>query len=114
MFAFLEDREGTLWIGTGGGGLNCLKRGSFTTFSKADGLITDMILPVYQDTEGALWMGSDQGVMRWENGQVTAYTTKQGLPDNFVLSITQDRQGSMWIGTQARLGAPEGRKNHRL
>jgi len=36
--AIAEDREGNLWIGTEGGGLNRLRDGRFTCFTKTNGL----------------------------------------------------------------------------
>lgn len=83
--------------------MNCLKKGSFTTFSTAEGLISNTILPVYEDSSGAIWMGSDQGLMRWKGGKITSYTTKDGLPDNLIFSIVEDRSHSIWVGTRRGL-----------
>jgi len=105
VWAILDDREGNLWVGTGGGGLNAFKAAAFTTLTKESGLRSDLILPVFQDNTGTVWMGSDQGLMRLKEGRVTSYTTKDGLPDNFVFSIAQDKSGTIWIGTRRGLAS---------
>jgi hypothetical protein len=51
VWSFLEDQEGTFWIGTAGGGLNALRRSS--TFSRRDGLLHDGIT-VREDAEEPL------------------------------------------------------------
>ncbi|MGH9583419.1 MAG: two-component regulator propeller domain-containing protein, partial [Bryobacteraceae bacterium] len=91
------------WIGTAGGGLNCLKAASFQMLTHEDGLASNVVLGVYQDREGAFWIGSDQGLTRWRNGQATVYSTKNGLPDNLVFSMTEDASGGLWIGTRRGL-----------
>ncbi len=73
--------------------------------TKKDGLASDLILPIFQDSDGGIWLGSDQGLMHMKDGQLTTYTTKQGLPDNFVFSIAQDRSGRIWIGTRRGLAS---------
>ncbi len=103
VWAILEDREGNLWAGTAGGGLNALKAGIFTSAGTANGLKSDLILPIFQDSGGGIWLGSDQGLMNIKDGRLTTYTTKDGLPDNFIFSIVQDRSGTMWIGTRQGL-----------
>src|SRR5207253_1836628 len=37
VLSLVFDREGNLWIGTNGGGLNRVKRKTFTTFASAEG-----------------------------------------------------------------------------
>ena len=103
VWALLDDKDGNLWAGTGGGGLYSFKNAAFTTVGKSQGLSSDMILPLFQDSSGAVWIGSDQGLMSLKDGHITTYSTQQGLPDNLVFSIAQDREGTLWIGTRRGL-----------
>ena len=48
--AIAEDREGNLWIGTEGGGLNRLRDGHFTCFTKTNGLPGNSVSAVEVDT----------------------------------------------------------------
>lgn len=58
------DRDGTLWLGTLGGGLVRFKEGKFTQFTTAVGLGDDVIAQILADDHGNLWLGSNRGVMR--------------------------------------------------
>jgi len=100
----LEDRSGSLWIGTNGGGLTHLKNGRFTTLTTQDGLAGNVILSLHEDREGNLWVGTDGGGLnRFRDGKFATYTVKNGLADNAIFSICEDRDGSLWFGTHAGL-----------
>ena len=51
-----EDSEGTLWIGTGGGGLSRLKQGRFCNLTSREGLPDDVISQLLEDDFGNLWI----------------------------------------------------------
>jgi two-component sensor histidine kinase/streptogramin lyase len=53
------------------------------------------------DSEGALWIGTEHGLIKYTNGKTALYTTSNGLSDNFVLSLDLDRDKNLWIGTYA-------------
>ncbi len=55
-----EDKEGRLWIGTENG-LVCYTGRTFKTYTKADGLLSDMIMKVVQDSSGAIWVLTSEG-----------------------------------------------------
>src|SRR5882724_4038556 len=74
-----EDKAGTLWIGTAGGGLTSFKNGKFTTYTIKDGLANDRIGAICESNDGSLWIGTIRGLSRFKNGKFTNYTTKDGL-----------------------------------
>ena len=49
--------------------------------------------------DGALWIGTSEGLARWKDGVVTAFTTKDGLPGNGIKSLSLDSNDSIWIET---------------
>ncbi len=61
-----EDRAGTLWIGTRGGGLVSYRDGAFSRFDASSGLPNGVIRCIYQDRSGRLWVGTDAGAVRLE------------------------------------------------
>ena len=68
VFAILEDKEGTLWISTMGGGLNRYdpdEPGRFTRYrynpDDPNGLRDDMVHGLWEDDEGILWIGTHDG-----------------------------------------------------
>jgi diguanylate cyclase (GGDEF)-like protein len=98
-----EDAQGTLWIGTSGGGLNRLKNGSLTTFTTREGLSADVVTSVWSDREGVIWAGTANGLSRLRDGKFSLYTSKDGLPSDFVTAIRETADGSLWIGTRRGL-----------
>ena len=51
------------------------------------------------DDAGTLWLGTDQGLMRYADGKPSHYTVANGLPFEVVGALATDRAGNLWIGT---------------
>jgi len=98
--ALFEDHEGSLWVGTEGGGLVRLKDGRFTAFTTQDGLADNIVDAIHEDREGNLWIGTLGGLSRFRDERFTNFTTRDGLPKATVLAICEGRDGSLWIGTE--------------
>ena len=99
--ALFEDTEGSLWVGTIGGGLNRFKDEKFIGYTVKTGLAGEFATGIYQDREGVFWFGTrDGGLSRLKDGKFTNYTTKDGLSSIAVSSIYQSADGGIWIGTK--------------
>lgn len=48
---------------------------------------------------GALWVGTDNGLVRKYNTTIDSYFTEDGLPLNNIWALTEDKHGKLWIGT---------------
>ena len=59
--AMLEDRQGTIWFCTGGGGLLARSPGKAFTYSKTDGLITNNITAIARNQLKEVLAGDDAG-----------------------------------------------------
>jgi len=62
-----EDKNGTLWIGTFGGGLNRFlpKEKSFSNLrhsASPNSLSDDRVNSIFQDNSGKLWVGTEKGL----------------------------------------------------
>ena len=97
--ALEEADDGSLWIGTFGGGVSHLKDGKFTVFTMHDGLISDFVTNLRKDKEGAIWIATDFGLSRHHNGHFTNYTNKDGLASTAVRALDCGSDGTLWIGT---------------
>lgn len=67
---------------------------------EADGLPQSRIRAILQTRDGYLWLGTDNGLVRFNGTSFTAFTTETGsLRDNEVWSLLEDKDGGLWIGT---------------
>jgi len=104
-----EDREGVLWLGTQGEGLNNFNRENavinpYTKTSRNPGETSgNNVKALTEDLDGNLWIGDNDGGLRRldrKTGRVTVYKkSADGLGDDRVLSLLCDRAGDIWIGT---------------
>lgn len=94
------DREENLWIGTDGKGVFRFTGESFVTYSKRDGLISEIIMAIQRGPDGGIWLGSyDNGVCKILNDTTLTFTTEEGLKHNTVWSLHHDQKGRIWFGT---------------
>ena len=97
--ALLEDRLGTLWIGTTAGLFRSGADGA-SPFTRVGGLSNDTITAVLEDHEGTLWVGtSGGGLNRLRTGAFAPFDRRQSLTDDVAYAVTGARDGGLWIGT---------------
>lgn len=81
-----EDKSGILWIGTNGGGLNKFdpEKGLFSVYTEKDGLASNAIYGIVEDTNGYLWISGNKGLSRFnpQTGQFRRYDVEDGLQSN--------------------------------
>jgi ligand-binding sensor domain-containing protein len=89
---------GNLWVGTVQAGLWELTNGVFRQpFS--DQAIGTVVRCLHRDRAGALWIGSEFGLFRWDANGLKTFSMKDGFSPAYVLAITEDRDGDIWLGT---------------
>lgn len=59
---YRDDKTGTLWIGTYGGGLNRIRNGKVQRYDSHNGLIDDTVSCIMADDGGRLWLAGNRGV----------------------------------------------------
>jgi signal transduction histidine kinase/ligand-binding sensor domain-containing protein len=79
----------------------------FDRLSLNDGLSQDTVNAVLQDRLGFIWIGTSNGLNRYDGHTFTIYRHEpndpSSLSDNSVLSLLEDSQGELWIGTHRGL-----------
>jgi signal transduction histidine kinase len=65
----------------------------------SEGLMSHGVYSTFQDRDGYIWFGTDEGACRYDGVAFKYFTTDNGLCDNEVLQIKQDSQGRIWLLT---------------
>ena len=97
--ALLASSDGGLWIGAVGGGLTRLGKGVIEHWSKTNGLPDNNARCLILDRDGALWIGTDQGLARMTNGKFTLFGPTNA-PTEAVSAICQDEKGVVRVATR--------------
>jgi len=97
--SLLEDKEGTLWVGTFSGLLS-INDETITYYNKGALGVNAMAL----DGEGKLWVASyTRGLGIFDGKGFTWFGGEQGLPTNSIRAIHIDQQDRVWLGTETGL-----------
>lgn len=120
VWSLSEDRDGTIWAGTIGGGLVRKRGDDFRSLTSTDGLLSDLVYSVLQDRNGVLWIGTNRGVNRLRDGRLEAFGREHGFGDRPVRALAETLDGTVWAGSDGdglfrfsegkwtRIGAAEG------
>jgi uncharacterized repeat protein (TIGR01451 family) len=97
----LVDDGNYLWVGSYGGLTKLNKTsGDMTQYNAANSGIPDnMISSIAKDINGDLWIGTDNGLAKFDGTNWTVYKTDNSpLPRNDISCIAIDTNGTKWIG----------------
>ncbi len=76
----------------------------FAHLSSKNGLPQNSVLAIFQDQMGFIWMGTDDGLARYDGYQFQVYrhqsNQKNSLNNNVIRSIISDPLNNLWIGTE--------------
>jgi signal transduction histidine kinase/ligand-binding sensor domain-containing protein/CheY-like chemotaxis protein len=103
----MEDREGTIWIGSSGDGLARMRASSFRMVNHADDVPLRRARSVTADPSGAIWAafgeaGHEVGRMA-PGGSFTWLNVGTGANAD-VMALVAARDGAVWLGTRGALG----------
>jgi len=108
------DQQGDLWIGTEGGGIDILHRGSgkkggmdyLLPGEGMNGLTSESVFAIYEDKESRKWIGTLKGGIDVMDGEKNKFQLVNRNPmdpnsliNNFVSTFFEDKEGDLWIGT---------------
>lgn len=101
---FYQDKEGIYWLATTQGLVRWDKALATTRlFTRTDGLSSNNIYGVYEDSNDRLWMSSEYGIMSFHKNThaVKTYLTEDGICYNEFnrLSHFQSQDGTLYFGS---------------
>ncbi len=98
VIAMIEDREGSMWIGTGSG-LVQLKDAAASMLGLQRGLSDAYVRSLLQDSQGRMWVGTSNGLNRLQDDRFETLFPGGGPVGNHVLALAEDAAGVLWLGT---------------
>ena len=90
----LRDRRGTLWLASDTG-LHTLAGSRWERVASAPPDARVLL----EARDGALWIGTYEGLVRVTDGETRIWTTADGLSTNRIRALHEDENGHIWIGT---------------
>jgi signal transduction histidine kinase/ligand-binding sensor domain-containing protein/AraC-like DNA-binding protein/ActR/RegA family two-component response regulator len=110
------DKKGRIWFGTYGNGLNLFnppknkgEKGTFTSFTEADGLSNNVVYSILEDNSGNLWLSTDNGLSKFnpETKTFKNYYKTDGLQSNqfYWAAYFKNKAGKMYFGSMKGVNA---------
>ncbi|MCX6169797.1 MAG: triple tyrosine motif-containing protein [Ignavibacteriales bacterium] len=108
VYCITEDRDGILWIGTFGGGLNKFdpKTKKFISYKNIPGdessLADNRVMTIYEDNFSNLWIGSyGGGLQKFDKRteKFKRFNKKNRLISSVVYGILEDNSNNLWMST---------------
>ena len=65
--------------------------------TEADGLASNTVLTIFEDSHGNMWFGTTDGLTRYDAENFRTFTTEDGLVQNTIGLIFEDQQGMLWF-----------------
>lgn len=100
--------EGTLWLGTNGGGVVRLTQGRFTAIGEAQGLSSNLVRAIHPAPDGRLWIATEnRGINRLdpstvgrpEGPRIDHVGLREGLYARGVHQFVSDDFGNLWMSS---------------
>ena len=65
--------------------------------TQTDGLVSNTVLAVFEDSRGHIWFGTTDGLTRYDGKNFQTFTTEDGLARNTIGLIFEDQQRMLWF-----------------
>jgi len=70
----------------------------------ADGLPQGTVFVTLQDSQGFVWLGTEDGLVRYDGHELFRYAhsrgARSGLPGNYIQTLVEDAHGDLWVAVK--------------
>lgn len=95
--------DSVIWVGTNSG-LFAVQGTDIKHYAANDsnGLLNNVILKVYEDRNGTLWIGTYQGLHRFDThaGTFENEITNPSFPGRIIIDMDEDPEGRLWVSVR--------------
>jgi ligand-binding sensor domain-containing protein/serine phosphatase RsbU (regulator of sigma subunit) len=92
------------------GAIKDLNSQNFISYGKREGLKHNCVHNLVQDKDQNLWIGTSEGITKYDGTNFTHYTTKEGLVSNITACMLEDSHSNLWLGTVKGLCKYDGKQ----
>ncbi|HTB12509.1 MAG TPA: two-component regulator propeller domain-containing protein [Bryobacteraceae bacterium] len=97
VIALAKTPDGDIWLGTRDVGLVRLRNGQATAVTRS---LPDLkINCLLADKDGTVWIGTDNGIVRWNGTEITRDSVPPLLQHARAFAMIQDHDANIWFGT---------------
>jgi signal transduction histidine kinase/ligand-binding sensor domain-containing protein/ActR/RegA family two-component response regulator len=86
------------------------QRYTFRQYGSREGLNNLSLLALLQDKTGYIWVGTENGLFRYDADRFRRYGTSDGLPGSEILGLAESKDGILWVATHSGLARFDGKK----
>ena len=94
-----EDSKGNLWFGTNGNGIARYDGENLRYFTTKDGLPSDRVTAIMEDSNGIYWLNTGEGVTRYDGKNFTTFRVGSDFSSNVIAQLLIDSKNVFWVGT---------------
>src|ERR1700752_3017929 len=76
------------------------QRYNFKFYGEEEGLQSLAVQVVLQDRAGFLWVGTQNGLFRYDGSRFAGFGKADGLADAHIESLHESIDGTLWVGTR--------------
>jgi signal transduction histidine kinase/ligand-binding sensor domain-containing protein len=101
-WALHHGRNGRTWYAAYGWGLYSIRGDEVQLWGAREGLPSNDIHALAEDSNGRLWVGGVSGLSRFDGDGFVNITVRDGLPASPVHALVLEASGAVWAGTSGK------------
>jgi diguanylate cyclase (GGDEF)-like protein len=104
VYAVLQDREGSVWLGLAGRGLaKWLGYAEWESFTAQSGLTGETVYEILPEPDGSVWVGTEAGFFHGQRGKFEwTWQAQKAFGQIPVHAVQKAKDGALWLGADGK------------